>query len=211
MNLVSTIARRKKIQVFMIGNTISRVCPYFQEWQLVNTVKQKQGTIETYTYNTSEIDENTGKPIDVIIAVEFCENSGRNSKMFFGVTSQMITSGAWQSKEMPHLPKSKMLNYTTIYTVYVQVQNFKFKCELLIDKDGVTAWYVTPKTTDFKSDDRIITDHMYMYNIFTTIGFIPLNSKEAEIFTLIKQGKIYYCDNLTGTDFETCLKQLTTM
>ena len=35
MQLVSTVFRnRKDGKVFLIGNTISRVCPYFYEWEL---------------------------------------------------------------------------------------------------------------------------------------------------------------------------------
>lgn len=208
MQLISTVARRRAIKVFMIGNTISRLCPYFEEWQLVNTPKQKQGTIETYTYDTSEIDDD-GKSISVVIAVEFCENSGRNSHMFFGASSNMITTGAWQSKEMPHLNGSRQLNYDLIYTVFIQVAAFNFKCELLSDhRTNALIWFVSPKTTPIKKDDRLITDRMNLINCITTIGLKPLSPGEAQAFALMNEGKICYSDNLTGSDFEVCLKQL---
>lgn len=208
MHFVSTVARRRKISVFMIGNTISRLCPYFEEWQLVNTVKQKQGTIETYTYNTDQQDED-GNTVNILIAVEFCENSGRNSKMFFGSATNMITSGAWQSKEMPHLKGNRMLDYNLLYTIFIEVANFKFQCEFLSEKKtGIMYWYIRPKTTKIKPDARLITDHFNLVNQLTTIGLAPLNQTESYIFTLMTQKNVCYSDNLTGSDFEVCLQSL---
>lgn len=82
-DLVSTIARRDSVRVFMIGNTINRLCPYFTEWELSHVKEQAQGTIDIYTHSTNQIDEE-GQPIEIVIAVEYCANSGKNSQMFFG-------------------------------------------------------------------------------------------------------------------------------
>lgn len=82
MDIISTIARRDYVRVFLIGNTISRLCPYFEEWQLTHIKSQKQGTIELYRQFTNQYDEKTGEPIVVTIAVEYCENTGNQSKMF---------------------------------------------------------------------------------------------------------------------------------
>lgn len=216
MQFISTIARRRKINVYMIGNTISRLCPYFTEWQLVGIPKQKQGTIETYTYDTDQRDETTNEKITVTIAVEFCENSGNSSKMFFGVGTKMITSGTWQSREMPHLPKSyNIQNYEVLYTVFIRVANFSFRAELLSDNmDGTMLWYVQPtagKEEKRKDDDRIVTDHIITMNNFTTLGLRPLSPQENYIFNLMRSGYVYYSDNLTGSDFAVCLKQLETV
>ena len=51
---VSTVARLKRITVILIGNTLSRVCPYFNEWCLEGVLKQKQGTIEVYHFHVDD-------------------------------------------------------------------------------------------------------------------------------------------------------------
>ena len=208
MNFISTVARRRLIQVYMIGNTISRVCPYFSEWQLVNIPKQQQGTIEVYKYATDEYDE-AGEKIVVTIAVEFCENSARNSKMFFGASSNMITTGAWQSREMPHLRGNKLQDYSLLHTIIFKVNDFLFKAEFLQENDtGILLWFISPKTTPIKPDDRVITDKNVLYNSITTIGLIPLSQQEGVALSYLNEGKIFYSDNLTGTDFENCLHLL---
>lgn len=208
MQLISTIARRRSIQVWMIGNTISRMCPYFSEWSLIKTPKQKQGTIETYTYHTDQKTED-GTPIDILIAVEFCENSGNNSKMFFGSSAGMITTGAWECREMPHLPGNRLQEYSCMHTIYLQVEGFTFKAEFLYQNDsGVCCWYVEPFTKKLRDSDRIIVDRPNLYGALTTIGLIPLSRTEQQAFNMLLEGKIFYSDNLTGSDFEACLHKL---
>ena len=208
MQLISTIARRNEVKVYLIGNTISRLCPYFTEWNLKNIPKQKQGTIDIYEYETLQENEN-GEKIVIKIAVEFCENSGKNSKMFFGSASGMITNGAWQSKEYPHLIGNMRKDYETVYTCVIKCKNFKFLGYFLISKvDNFCCWYILPKTTEIKKDTRIITDVFtpQIDGILTTVRFKPLSSEESLIFDYLFDGIIVYSDNLTGSDFENCLQ-----
>lgn len=205
---ISTVARRRKIQVWMIGNTISRVCPYFVEWELRNIPRQKQGTIEIYEHGTDQIDDD-GNPIKIKIAVEYAENSGNNSKMFFGSTSKMVTSGAWQSGEKPHLPK-RVECYEKMWEIVVKCEGFVFYCRFLMDKEtGDPVWYVEPKTTPVKPYTRIVSD-TFDIDQHATIGFVPMSKNEEMAFSYIKNGKITYCDNLTGADFESCLAAIST-
>lgn len=207
MQFVSTVARRNRIKVYMIGNTISRLCPYFSEWQLLGIPKQKQGTIDIYTYTTPEIDEN-GNEIKITIAVEYCKNSGHNSAMFFGNSTKMITGGQWQSKEVPHLPEP-LYHYTLMYHMVIKIMNFKFFCRLLSDKTGNVFWYIEPKTTDIPDVERVITDDIFyiMSHTYAT-NFTPLSESEKKALDLIKNNKIYFSDNLTGADFSACIKTL---
>ena len=207
MQFVSTVARRNLISVWMIGNTISRLCPYFTEWQLTNIPRQKQGTIDTYSYKTDQINDE-GQRVEVLIAVEFCENSGRNSSMFFGSSTKMITGGSWQSEEVPHL-KKQITKYTEIYHIVIKVMNFKFFCRLLTDDKGAAVWYIEPKTSDIPDSERVITDDpFYIVDHPYASGFQALSSVEASALDLMRRGKICYCDNLTGADFDSCLKKM---
>lgn len=207
---VSTIARRNRIQVWLVGNTISRVCPYFTEWELRNIPRQQQGTIDIYEHKTDQLNDN-GEPITIKIAVEYAENSGNNSKMFFGHSAKAITGGAWQSEEKPHLPKSKDTSYSVMHTLILEWAGFKFLCEFLIDNDtGAVLWYVQPKTTAIQPNTRVITDRTIANSLYTR-GFVALSGNENIAFKYINQGVIFFSDNLTGADFDACLRQILTI
>ena len=121
---VSTVARNDKIKVILIGNTLSRICPYFSEWCLDGVLKQKIGTIEIYHFHT---DDNSV----VNIAVEYCANSNAENKMFFGQTAKQIVSGEWDTVDVPKLPR-KEYEYEKVYELLLVYQKFSFVIELLI-------------------------------------------------------------------------------
>lgn len=188
---VSTVARLEKITVLLIGNTLSRVCPYFNEWCLEGVLKQKQGTIEIYHFHVDDT------VID--IAVEYCANTNNENKMFFGQTAKQIISGEWDTKDVPKLPR-KQYEYEKVYEILIEYQSFKFVLELLVEpKEGGLICFVYPFTGTRKID-RIIT------NVFSDSPFISSKldanrRPEALISNCIKLGKVCYSDNLTGSDF----------
>ena len=203
---VSTVARRNEIRVWLIGNTLSRVCPYFAEWDLRNVPKQKQGTIDVYDFKTDQIDDD-GEPVTVKIAVQLCENSGKNSKMIFGKAAPMITGGHWKTEEHAHLPKP-VRKYSEVWSVVIEAVNFKFLAQVLYDPEGGgLIWYVQPKTTPIQPGTRVITDKLDT-DPMHTVGFYPLSPEESELFDImLRQRKVFFSDNQTGTDFYECLKK----
>ena len=204
-SFISTVARRREIKVFLVGNTITRLCPYFSEWGLEKTIKQKQGTIEDYEFITDQFDE-LGEKIIVKISVEFCENLQNNSRMFFGKNSEMTTKGTWQVSQQPIVEK-RLEKYNMIYNIVFEYDSFKFLARFLYDKDTNNyIWYVEPKTTEIKKGTRVISNK-FSCNMLQTNGIIALSDKEKIAFDfLIKYNKIFFCDNLTGTEFKKILK-----
>lgn len=216
MNFVSSIARRRKIDVYMIGNTISRISPYFNDWGLINIPKMKQGTIDLYEFKTSQFDEVTGEPVIVRVSVEYCENSGNNSKMFFGKTSEMITNGTWQTDEYPHL-QGRIEYYNILHTIIYVSNGFKFKMFLLSPKTGNRKifWYVRPFTDNVFDDDKFKNTRFIVENYATalkinsdlvTIGFKPISDNERVAFEYLDN--IVFSDNLTGSDYNACIKSV---
>ncbi|MCS5737116.1 phage DNA encapsidation protein, partial [Herbiconiux daphne] len=56
MNCVSTIVRKREdVKIYMLGNTVNKFCPYFNEMGLVHVPKMKQGTIDVYSYGESKL------------------------------------------------------------------------------------------------------------------------------------------------------------
>ena len=54
MNTVSTIVRlRTNVKIYMLGNTVNKFCPYFQEMGLNHIREMKQGSIDVYSYGDS--------------------------------------------------------------------------------------------------------------------------------------------------------------
>ena len=196
---VSTVARLDKIRVFLIGNTLTRVCPYFHEWCLENVLKQKQGTIEIYKYHMED-------NVEVKIAVEYCANTNNKNTMFFGQAAKQIVTGEWDVKEVPKLPR-QLYEYEKIYEVMVVYQAFKFVLELLIEpKEGGVIIFVYPYTSNRKIQ-RIITDE------FSDKPYISSKldiDKKPELLMLkaLRMDKVCYSDNLTGSDFSKVIEKL---
>lgn len=204
-SFVSTVARLRKISVWLIGNTISRICPYFTEWGLVNIPRQKQGTIDTYDVETQQLDENN-QPMKIHISVENAESSTTTGKMFFGSASKMIDNGAWHtSKQYPGLARPRD-EYTKIYTVVMFGYGFTFLLELLQYRNNYT-WFVAPKTTPIQPGTRTISN-TYSDDLLHTTGFVALNEGERRAFNLLLQNKIAYSDSLTAEDFLSVRKNL---
>lgn len=196
---VSTVARLEKIRVFLIGNTLTRVCPYFHEWCLENVLKQKQGTIEIYTYHMED-------NVEVKIAVEYCANTNNKNTMFFGQAARQIVTGEWDVKEVPKLPK-QLYEYEKIYEVMVVYQAFKFVLELLVEsKEGGIIIFVYPYT-DKRKIQRVITDE------FSDKPYVSKKldiDKKPELLMLkaLRMDKVCYSDNLTGSDFSKVIEKL---
>lgn len=205
-DFISTVFRRREGKVFLIGNVITRVCPYFYEWQLTRIPKQKQGTIDIYEFNTTQFNDD-GSPVVIKIAVEYCENSGNNSKMFFGHSADTITTGAWKTYEQAKQPEPNEC-YEVIYEFIVEHMNFSFVCQLKVNiENGGFILFVYPNTRS-RTIERVITKR------FSDSFFITerLNPKQFEIEQIVQDcfrlNKICFSDNLTGTDFNDIINDM---
>ena len=200
LNLMSTILRNEKGKLYCIGNKVSRICPYFGEWGLVNISKQKIGTVDIYSLK----EENTTTRIGVYMTHSMNFNSG----MFFGNANKAINKGEWETDEQPHI-KGHRDDYKSIYTLVMKYDKSTFLCEFLQSNINpeLFTWYVTPKTTPIQDNTRIVANSYNISNL-CTIGFIPLTPAENTIFSMLKQGKVCFSDNLTGTEFKQCYKML---
>lgn len=189
---VSTVARHNSITVLLIGNTLSRVCPYFSEWCLEGVLKQKLGTIELYHYHFEDG--------EILIAVEYCANANFENKMFFGQPAKQIISGEWDTTEVAKLPR-KQEDYELLYEVLVEYQKFKFVLNLLCEpEDGGVIVFIYP-FTGIRKIRRILSTEFSD----TPDKSAKLNmaiKPEAMIYNCFSTGKVCYSDNLTGSDFK---------
>ena len=192
MRCITAIFRDHKGKVFMLGNTISRVVPYFQEWT-PNVPKQEQGTIELY-----HMHDEAGEGNEILIAVEYGGHIKGTGPMFFGQASKAIIAGEWDVVSRPKLPKDK-LDYEMVYELVLSYQTFSFVLQLLVDaEEGIRLLYVYPFTGKRKIERRI-TDE-FSDNLLTTRYFKD-NKPEQYMVECIDNNRVVYSDNLTASDF----------
>lgn len=198
MNFYATVDRKRgTTKLWLVGNSISRVCPYLYEWDLSSIVaKQKQGTIEV-----KEIDAGNG---DVVkLAVEYCESTGVSSHTI-GWNKDMMNDGSWQSSPQPHLPKSYK-DYIVCYRIGFMYQSFKFIGELLQDKESKDiCWFIYPYEKDFSDNIVLFTDVIkpsiyYQRNIY---DITIKNNNLQNLLNTFREDRIFYANDLVGTDFK---------
>lgn len=197
MQFISTVARLNRVRVLLVGNTLTRVCPYFEAWSLDGVLRQKVGTIETYEYKTDDG--------SVKLAVERCTTSKFKNYMYFGKAAEQIVKGEWDTHAVPIIP-SPPNSYERVWPVLLEFGKFKFVMELLIDSmNGGRFVYIYPHYGKRKIE-RIITKE-FSDKPFTTNQFLPRIPAEALMIECFRLDKVCYSDNLTGTDFENVRKQ----
>lgn len=199
-HFVSTVFRLGEGHVIMVGNTLSRVCPYFAEWSLEGTLTQKQGTIDVYHFHT--LDNNV-----VDVAVEFCSNINNGNRMFFGQAAKQIITGEWDTIEAPHLPKDYE-SYEMVYEILLKYSSFKFVMQLLFDQDNETfITYVYPLTTS-RDIKRVIADG-FSDERFTSPTLNVELLPEFYMKKCIKEQRVCFSDNLTAADYNSAIKNFT--
>lgn len=195
--LVSTIARKNSIHVYMIGNTINSMCPYFRYWSLKNIPKQKQGTIDVYNMEYSDG--------IVRVAVEICQATNSKGKMFFGKVEKNINNGVWVSKDYPRLP----YNYKECIVLYTSIWEWGdicYKAEILRKEQHVFL-YVRPcdinKVYNLEKLRYISDKFNQVLALFKwhTPSFITMTNADKLITSLIRSGHVCYSDNLSGEEF----------
>lgn len=195
MNVLSTIIRhRNDVTIFMLGNTVNKYCPYFNEMGLKHVKSMKHGTIDLYTYGETKL----------TVAVEYCstlDKEGKESDVYFAFDNpklQMITGGAWEIDIYPHCPykyKPKDIKFT----YFIKFDDDLLQCEI-ISVDHRYFTFIHRKTTDLKDTDKDIIytpdyDPRPNYRRVITRPGDPIDKKIVEFF---KKDKIFYQDNEVG-------------
>lgn len=197
MNTLSTIIRsRDDVTIFMLGNTVNKYCPYFDEMGLRHIKDMKQGEIDVY-----QLKHASGKVLKV--AVEYCKpfEKGKKSDFYFAFDNQkleMITSGVWEIDIYPHCPyKYKPKNI--LFTYFIEFDKELLQCEV-IQVDSITFTFIHRKTTPLKNPDKDLVfttryDARPNYRRKLTRPRLEIEKKIAEYYA---SDKIFYQDNEVG-------------
>ena len=203
MNCLSTIARlRTDVEIFMLGNTVNKYCPYFAEMGLKNVKNMQSGTIDVYQYGESGLK----------VAVEYTSpttgatGDGNVLFAFNNPKLQMITHGDWELDIYPHLPY-KYKPDDIIYTYFIEFDGEKLQCEIIrggVDFEGnsvdAVITYIHEKTTEFKHKphDVIFSPEIVpSYNHYTRLTQ-PVDKRTQKIVECFKRDKVFYQNNEVG-------------
>lgn len=190
---VSSIFRNnRKGKIYMIGNTLSRICPYYNYWEL-DTRSMKPGEIRHF------IKKNEDGP-DTDIAVFLTESLKTNTGLFFGRAAKNITQGAYATEPQPRLPDD-IRNYKILYRVVLQYENIMFMMQVLQhNESNDITWYITPKTTAIDKNTRVVSTEFSTSPYYSRL-LIGITQKENELFKMLMDGRVCFSDDLTGTEF----------
>ena len=206
MNFYSTVDRKRgTTRLWLVGNSISRVCPYLQDWGLQSIIdKQKQGENKTLWISTCDIDPDTKKPIEVKLAIEYCKSTGARSYVI-GNHASMLNTGSWQTDPQPHLSKSKKC-YNILYRLVFYYKGFKFLAEYLSDKETTESlWFIFPYDGEIDNKTLVISDiikqsPLWQRNVYDIRG-INEDIKDL-LYNTFRENQIFYSSDLAGTDFK---------
>lgn len=194
MNMLSTIVRqREDIKIFMLGNTVNKYCPYFQDMGLNHITKQKKGTIETYTYGDSKLK----------VAVEYSEfaQKSKPSDVYFAFDNpklKMITRGEWEIALYPHCP-TDYIRENVEYTYYIDFDGNFLQCDI-IAKDDLFFTFIHRKK---ESKDIEETSIVYSVKYDPRPNYRrkltrPSSDIENKLSYFFRIEKVYYEDNNIG-------------
>jgi hypothetical protein len=147
LNVLSTIIRqRDNVKIFMLGNTVNKYCPYFQELGLKHIDKMTQGTIDVYKF---------GENNELKIGVEYCNNSNKEKKSnkYFCFDDknavQMIIGGAWELDIYPHL-SVKYKNSDVVFSYFIEFNDNILQADIVQTENNYFT-YIHEKTTPIKN------------------------------------------------------------
>lgn len=195
-NMVSSIVRnREGVEIFMLGNTVSRSCPYFREMGLTDLREQPEGTIKVYTYgdtrlrvaveHTAAVKSQGGKPSDYYFAFD-------NPQL------RMITDGGWEIAVYPHIP-TKYSRADVVFEYFIQYEGWTLHCEIVAQGDTCyTA--VHQKSTPIQREDK---DLIYSQQIDPRPNWRrritePRTALERRLLKFFDDELVFYATNEDG-------------
>lgn len=193
-NVLSTIIRqRTDVIIFMLGNTVNKFCPYFNEMGLKHISKMKAGDIDVYNYGDTGLK----------VAVEYTESNkrGKPSDVYFAFDNpklKMITGGEWEIDIYPHCPE-KYRPCDIVYKFFIVFDGNILQCNVLSTDTG-NYLFIHRKTTPLKNydEDLIFTlDISPKPNIRKNI-MRPHDNIGKRIANFFIMEKVFYSTNEVG-------------
>lgn len=202
-NTLSTIIRtRNNVRVFMLGNTVNKYCPYFDEMGLKHVKDMEQGTIDVYRYGDSGLE----------LVVEYCESSakrgGKSSDVYFAFDNpqlKMITEGSWEIAVYPHLP-CEYKPKDVVCQFFIDFAHEILHGRIISLENQAPFVFLHRKTTEIQSQQDIVYCTVPDSNPYHRYGLYEQQDKVSRfIKECIRKGRIFYSTNDVGETFRNFL------
>lgn len=186
---VSTIKRRKtNLKIFMLANTVSKFCPYFETLEISFTPLMKQNTIKENAKGNVTVERTE-------------DNAGDDVDMYFDFDNKtigMITHGKWEIAEYPKIG-TKWERKEVMLDIFLKYNGQIIHGDV-VSKDGNPFIFFYPKYDNIhdESKDIIYSDKEdYRRNWHKSLlrGDDDYSKYITQILTA---GKVFYSDNDTG-------------
>lgn len=195
MNVLSTIIRqRNNVKIYMLGNTVNKYCPYFQEMGLKHVEEMDMGKIDIYSYGDSTLKVAVERTMDHNI-------EGRKSDVYFAFDNpslQMITGGAWELDLYPHLPREYEVE-DVVFKYFINFNDNILQAEV-IELDDCCFTYVHRKTGEIRHPESDIVFSIEYDPRPNHIRNIRKSSEDIvkKIFRFFRDDQVFYQDNDVG-------------
>lgn len=192
MNTLSTIIRdRNDVTIFMLGNTVNKYCPYFQEMGLMHAKNLKPGEIETYKYGDSGL--------SVVVEHTKPNAKGKASDSYFAFDNpklKMITKGEWEIAPYPRTPY-KYKPTEVLFRAFLEWDRETLKIDLVEHEDDLFV-NISPRDLDIPDDAIIYTSRPDPRPNVRNKITKPMFEVEKLLLTLLAADKWFYATNPTG-------------
>ena len=202
-NSLSTIIRdRNNVKVLMLGNTVNKYCPYFDEMGLNHIKEMEQGSVDIYRYGDSGLE----------LIVEYCESSakrgGKASDIYFAFDNpqlRMITEGAWEIAVYPHLP----VHYKpkdVVCQFFVDFAHEILHGRVISVPNEAPFVFLHRKSTEIQCDTDIVYCTVPSSNPYRRYGLYEQRDKLSTfIRECLRTGRVFYSTNDVGETFRNYL------
>lgn len=202
-NVISTIIRNKQdVKIIMLGNTINKFCPYFQEMGLTHIAKMKVGSVDLYEYGDSGL--------KVFVEYTGSDTGDSTNNFYFAFNNpklKMITTGEWELPLYPHCNIS-FKESDVIFRYYIIFEEKCFECQI-VSKDLSMFTFIFEKTTPIKdTQNALIYNREYAENRNYYRNIMkPFNELTKHIVWFYNQEKVFFSNNEVGNYIESYLQE----
>ena len=194
-HLVSTIFRNDftNKKIFMIGNTLSKINPYVDYWNLQEScnISEEPGRLDLYEKIASD-----GSIIK--IAIEDC-SAEISDNGFFGSATKSISNNNYSTREYSKFFENFEQDKCLFEIIY-KVNKFSFKICLYDSSEGLCI-YIYPS----KAQTMFTISPTASANIFNIPRLDCNNLAMKNLVDLWRLNRVFYSSDTCGTDFNDCL------
>ena len=201
-NVISTIARKRHVKIWMTGNSINPHCPYWDWMGLTKIGSQKPGTIDIYKIGKTDRKIAVERTADT---PEYAKSKKSNAYLFAfeDPRLKMITQGDWEIGSYPLLPND-IKSRDICGRFFVEFRGKIYQGDIVANEDGNFIYFHEHNDPLYPPED---------YELYYSLDFSPkLNRRrrfdrwfskaEELIVMLMRQEKVFYDSNFTGNAIE---------